>query len=244
MNRSVWQVRYRVEAHATRPGGEAHLAEVFRFLQDAAADHAHHLGFSIQELGSSGLSWVLLRLTLVLDRYPVWTETVEVETWPSGIRGRFAFRDFLLRCTDAPIGRATSTWTTIHLESRRAVPLPETLRSIRIPERARALEPEHLKLRIPARLPDARTILPVLPTDLDMNGHANSARMVEWLLAPALEILPGQPRRLDLEFRREGRAGASVVSEVFVENETVFHRLREDPDGPVLALARSLWSFS
>lgn len=203
MSAPVWQARYRVEAHGARPGGEVHLAEVFRFLQDAAADHAHHLGFSIRELGPRGLSWVLLRFTLVLDRYPV--------------------------------------WTTIHLESRRAVPLPETLHSVHLPARPRVLEPEGIRIRLPECPPDAQITLPVLPTDLDMNGHANSARMVEWLLAPALELRAGQPRRLDLEFRREGRVGTTVVSEVYARGETVFHRLREHPDGPILALARTLW---
>lgn len=234
----VWQETYRVEAHAARPGGDIHLADLFRILQDAAASHARARGFSILELEPLGLSWALLRFSLVVDRFPRWPEEITVETWPSGIQGRFATRDFLLLQDGKPIGAATSTWITIHLQTRRAAPLPDPIRAVHLHPRPRALEVPRLRLGVPDRPPDGTASFRVYPTDLDMNGHANSARMLEWLLAPAFLLTSRQPSRLDLEFRKEARTGMAVLAEVWRENHGFLHALRGE-NGELLALART-----
>jgi hypothetical protein len=48
-------------------------------------------------------------------------DTIELETWPSGVDRLFALRDFRIRKRGVVIGRAASQWLLFGIESRRAV---------------------------------------------------------------------------------------------------------------------------
>ncbi|MBN1783740.1 MAG: hypothetical protein JW812_02105, partial [Alphaproteobacteria bacterium] len=101
------------------------------FLLDAAGNHAQKLGLSLHDLQSRQYTWVLSRMILKMDIYPVWRDTITIHTWPSGIEKLFALRDFEI--TDEQnrvIGAGVSAWLVIDVESRRPVrikPFFETL---------------------------------------------------------------------------------------------------------------------
>src|SRR3990172_1102587 len=96
MNNVVWTETFEVRASETDPTGFASVPAICNYLQEVASNHAQALGVSVEQLTAQGLTWVLARLHVELDAYPAWREPVRVETWPAGLHGRYAVREFLI----------------------------------------------------------------------------------------------------------------------------------------------------
>ena len=106
MQADIWTEQVRVRAADVTPRGTASVPALVAHFQEAAGRHAAALGVSMQDLLDEGKAWVLARLHLQLERWPRWTETIEIETWPSGLDGLFARGD---RLTSIVIAHRLST---------------------------------------------------------------------------------------------------------------------------------------
>ena len=54
-----------------------------------------------------------------MDEYPEWKDNIEIKTWPKGVDGLFAIRDFQIFRNGEIIGRATSYWLILDADSKR-----------------------------------------------------------------------------------------------------------------------------
>ena len=159
---------------AWRPGA------VLELMQEAAGDHSERMGMGRLKLLDQGIVWVLTRLEVEMDRYPLVGETVTVETFHTPLRRWFFPRYFLIRDgQDREIGRAGSLWVLMDIHTRHMIQ----------PGAVAALLPDNSDLPAPLGLPGPVTEVggtlesdqrqPVY-TDLDANGHVNNARYVDW----------------------------------------------------------------
>lgn len=93
-----WTDRFRVRSYEMDRLGSARTSTITNYLQEAAANHAAALGWAITTAAEQQKeNWMLVRLQVRLERWPEWRDDVEVETWPSGVEGLLAFREFLVR---------------------------------------------------------------------------------------------------------------------------------------------------
>ena len=92
------------------------------------------LGVSGRRLRANDRAWVLAHLSMEIEQLPDWEVEVVVETWPSGLEGLHATREFVLRADGAPVLRASSAWLVFDLEKRRPArpPGPFATSSFRI----------------------------------------------------------------------------------------------------------------
>ncbi len=198
----IWHETFRVRSYEVGPDGRLFLRHLCNYLQEAAANHASVLGFSIRDLEKEQFTWVLLRLQVHISHYPTWQDVLHVETWPAGVERRFAYRDFIVFREDGTeIARASSTWLMIQLATRRPVPVPEEIIRLHIPDRPRVLDTPFPRLRLPEQSPDNEQTFPVMFSDIDLNRHVNNTRYLDW----ALELEPAfrYPSKLYAEFRAE-----------------------------------------
>lgn len=208
----VWTEEFSVRH--TEVSREAFLrADVFfDYMQEAAANHAKHIGVGLEALNAIGLMWVLSRLKLQVIRTPLLGETVRVTTWPSGVERLFATREFLLATGNGdPIARASSCW--ILLDQRR-------------------MHPRKVLETLPATLPDnsARERfftnldkLPRVPVDhplrteiresmIDVNRHLNNARYVSGVFDWLADQRKSAPRIAEIQVNfLAGTAAGSVL---------------------------------
>ncbi|MBN2359431.1 MAG: hypothetical protein JXR83_08245 [Deltaproteobacteria bacterium] len=240
--------RYDVRAHEVDPGGRPAIRALGYWLQDAAGEHARRLGASIEEMARQGWTWVLTRLRIELRRPVRWGDTVVVETWPAGARPRLAYRDFELRLDGGePIGSAASAWMVLDLATRHPVRLPEFVRNLRQPARARDAGAPG---RLSAPAPDAAAVdLRVNRSDLDVNRHANNVSYLGWLVESVPDAVWEKRwlEQLDIGYRAEGRSGDRIASRCGqVDGDgaasTFAHSLVRVSDGSELALGRSVWT--
>jgi medium-chain acyl-[acyl-carrier-protein] hydrolase len=239
----IWDDRYRVGWNEADINNQASLVTISNWLQETAGRHAQHLGFGFDKATRENLIWVVVRLLIKMDRYPAWKDEITVRTWPRGLDGLFAMRDFLILDKDQQrIGGASSQWFVLDAETRKPRPaeiVRDTIPLI-LPDRATDEEPE--KIMLPGDLHGISSVKASF-TELDMHGHVNNSRFVEWIL----NVFPVEVHRDHLlhsfmiEFLSEVRLG----EEIRIYSNSGLHpsllRGVRKPDDRTLFRARLEW---
>lgn len=216
------------------------------FLQEAAGRDAARRGVGMDELIARGFAWVLQRLIVAVDEWPREGAVVAVSTWPTRLGGATAERDFIAEGADGrPLARATSRWAVADLAARRAVRLPEFLRGLPVAEPGAGLSlPPFVARAADAALLGER-VVEVRRGDLDLVGHANNTRFIEW----GLEAVPDEWLKtralagLDVVYRQEALKGAAVASRAFAAggDALLSHELLLASSGKPLADLVTRW---
>ncbi len=239
---------YEVLSFDTDYQGQAHLSALMNYLQDAARQHSIRDHFSVFELFDKGLTWVVSRYHLKIDRYPELGEKIQVKTWASGKYGYYALRDFEIYDTSQKqIAAATSSWMIIELDSRRPVKIENLFPdSLILP--ARTLEDDFSPLPIVERL-DYKTSLKVCFEDLDFNQHVNNVVYSRWALEglPRENLFLSRVRELEINYRSEAFYGdeIEVISQRPSGPEDFWvQQIFNLSTGKELARLRSLWKYN
>jgi acyl-ACP thioesterase len=209
-------------------------------MQEAAYQHAEHLELGHSRLSERGLAWVLSRQRIEIIRFPQWGDTLEVQTWPSGSDRLFFYRDFEI--TDGhgePVLQSATAWFIIDLEKRERAQ-PEWLDEVDIPVSPKVFDSKMGRLRECA-CEDGSSI-PVSYGDLDMNGHVNNIRYIEWVLnhLPLDFHQSNHLKSLEMNYLSEAVYGHRVsVCEHEIEPGLFSHGVMAG--GNELFRARSVW---
>ncbi len=233
---------YRVAVFQAGADGLATLPALADYLQETAADHAAQLGLGREDMLARGYAWVLVRLYLAMQRMPGLGEELDVLTWPHrrerlSTRRDFAFYDAQGR----EAGRASTAWVVLDTKARRLAPIPDLVPA------AWSGQPEGLEFpgKAVQRLqePQWEENILIRRADMDINGHVNNARYLEW----GLEALPDEamagkrPAAADIAFKAECLRGESLGSRAAVEGDRTLHSLVR-PDGSEVARMAVRWA--
>src|SRR5579859_7065022 len=90
----VWRHEWQVQSYEVDFRKRATVEAICRCFLNAAWNHAEQLGFGYKHLAEQGLLWVLVRLLVRIENYPIWGDKLDLCTWPRGTSGAFALRDF------------------------------------------------------------------------------------------------------------------------------------------------------
>ncbi|MGB4703791.1 MAG: acyl-ACP thioesterase domain-containing protein [Candidatus Saccharicenans sp.] len=227
--------------------GRAHLSAIMNYLQDAARRHALRERFSVFELAEKGLTWVVSRYHVLIDRYPRLGEKITVSTWASGKYGYYALRDFEM--TDAEgkkIAAATSSWMIIEINSRRPVKVEGLFPDELVLER-RALEDEFPVLPGIERL-DFKTTFRVMFEDLDYNRHVNNVVYSRWAVEgmPREMLFSARPVELEINYRAEAFYGEEIeviTQKPDTQNSFWVQQIYNLSTGKEVARIRSRWKM-
>ncbi|CAL1356122.1 unnamed protein product [Linum trigynum] len=216
-----------VRSYEVGPDKTATLDSILNLLQETALNHVWMSGLLGNGFGAThgmvrnNLIWVVSRMQVQVDHYPIWGEVLDIETWVGASGKNGMRRDWLIRsqATGQVFARATSTWVMMNEKTRRLSKMPEEVRQ--------EISPWFIhKQAIPVPLHDAKilkldttakyrnTDLKPRRSDLDMNHHVNNVKYVNWML----EAIPDQfleSRQLSgiiLEYRRECGRSDTVES--------------------------------
>lgn len=213
------------------------------YLQEAAGGSAERLGFSIEEMARRGRTWVLARQRVELSAPVRLGDTLEVETWPSGIDRLLALRDFRVRRGGEEVGRAVTAWMAIDLSSRRPVRPEEVLPPPFHPQPEHVLAPPSARLPEPGRT-DVERPFRVRFADIDVNEHVTNASYLGWALEAVGEEI-WRTRRVngfEAHFLAEVRLGGRILSRSAPDGEGVrLHQIVREEDGKEAARLRTKW---
>lgn len=231
---------YEVDAFGTLA-----LPALSGFLSEIAGLHARELGVGIESLQARGLTWVLLRQRIENPLPVALGETLEIETWPSGIDRLTALREFVVRTADGrEAARASTQWLVIELATRRPV-RPKEVLDPRFPR-----EPSPPAVAISrGKLPELREWefqkrFHVRYADIDHNLHVTNTSYPAW----AIEAVPRDVWRssrlasVEVHYLAETLYGAAILSRLARTGERTFaHAIVREEDGKELARLVTGW---
>jgi len=225
---AIWSETVTIRSYDVDFRRQATVEALCRYFFEAAWNHAEALGFGFSHLAREGKLWVLSRLLLNFEDFPGWGDKLTLKTWPRPAQSVFALRDFeIFEAAGQRIAAGSSAWLVLEAQSRRPQRVEKFLAPIAGVSR-QAAERDPAKLPAPSRAdPQPRTTesaaipaeirlpapdWPVRYSDVDLNGHANSARYIGWLMDsyPADWHQRHAPQRLELNYLGESRLGETL----------------------------------
>lgn len=242
----IFEKAFPVSYHELDSHGNLRLLTILNYLQDIAGAHASRLGVSVADLRPGGLTWVLSRIHLLVERYPRAEETVTVRTWPATRHGLFTCREFeLFDAEEACVARASTSWALLKVATRRPVRLEEHLPPYPLVPR-RAVDDDFAALPAFPQEATAEMGFRVLRGDLDINHHVNNTVFAGWALEAVPDgIAAGVLTELEIAFRAEALYGESIVSRCAVvedgETPCCLHQIVNSRDNKELARLRTRW---
>lgn len=209
--KNTLQKSYVISSFQVDPGGKARLTALANFLQETAYKHADSLQLGYRHLADNSSAWILSRMRIRVLEYPDWDEELTVETWPRGIEKLFAMRDFRIRNNDGlTIAEASTAWLMVDSTTHRPQRIPPDFIPIEIRSDS-VFDQSPGKIPMPADLQVCETRT-VKYADLDVVGHVNNVKYIEWCvdaIDPDL-IMQREVSGFSINFISEARLGEQV----------------------------------
>ena len=170
--------------------GNDHLLNSVGFatlLQEAASCHADSLGFGVNHIDQTNLTWLLLYWKIKIFSRPSWNTKVIVKTWAREIARIHSYRDFEVYDEAGNlIGIATSKWVLIQVSTHSIARItPEIVNRYGIV--AKSVFPTFTEPKVKEQDPSMLTFsYTVSRRDIDRNHHVNNLYYFDF----ALEALP------------------------------------------------------
>lgn len=239
----IWTDHYTVNWYDADAVSKASMISICKYLQESAWNHANHLGFGYRTANEVNQVWVIVRLLVKMERYPSWGEKITVKTWPRGMEGLLALRDFeILDHQGVRIGAASSQWFIIDSLTRKPKPSIIVRDIIPLAAGEPILDEQPEKIHIHDAMPFHNTAK-TRYGDIDMYQHVNNTRYVEWSLNLFSE---GQHRNRHLsmmliEFLAESRLGDEINLFSDTETNPAFVRGVRQEDDKTIFRAKFRW---
>ena len=220
----IYERKFEITAADTDRHGRLKCSHILTFLQEVAGDHSAILGTDRDSLMRKGLFWAVTRHRVQITRLPGKNETITVQTWPMPTtrtaypRSTVAYDEAGNECF-----RGISLWVLMDAESR-AMVLPGKS-GVTVSGMLTGNElatPGSMALQAAGQTMK-RT---VRYTDLDVNGHMNNCRYLDWVD----DTLPGS-------FHETHSASEFTVNYLSEARESELLNLRfQLTDGPCLSV--------
>ena len=178
----IWTAETYVKSYETDFRQQWKPACFFQNMQEAATDHAAHLGFGFEEMMSQNMIWILSRVKIVFLDFPRMKERVIFETWPKGLQQKLFFmRDFRIRAGDGrDLAVATTAWVLVNPAARRMLAPTALTGSLPDNQGRHALDEILDRINPPDGMPECFTTQATYSA-VDLMGHVNNARYAEWV---------------------------------------------------------------
>jgi acyl-ACP thioesterase len=241
----IFSREFSISSYDLNPRAQARLTTIANFFQELAYHHASELGVGYDALKERGNTWVLSRMRIQMDRYPLWNDRIVIETWPSGREKLFALREFrVLDEKGQLIGKAGTAWLILDIKTHRLIRPEAEFERFKL-----IVYDEHMfgealgKVSLPDEL-QAIGEHKVVFSDLDILGHVNNVKYLEWCIDAALSIhnRDREIRELEINFSHEALLDEMVTIRGGGEaGEEYRFQARREGDNQEIFRARLRW---
>lgn len=187
--------------------GHITVPSMCEYAVNAIGQNIRIEGYGVDVMKRERRAWVLLRSAFEIDQRPGLYEKFDITVWPVAGNG-ITYNRCVSFTNDKgqEIGRGTTEWCIIDLESRR--PLFPELDLSGIDKCIPCRSPRRIKEFIPEAIESRKIVY----SDCDLNGHLSNIRYVDMLydMLPENIINSPAPVRLDINYRHEVRLGEKM----------------------------------
>ncbi len=218
---------YFLSAGEVNAEGEMSIPLLTSKIIDIATAHANSLGIGNPDMGALGFGWVLSRLTIEMNQWPIANHSYSITTWIEDWNRHFSMRCFMIADEKGnPLGYARSIWMVMDTVKRENaglshLNLPKEMISTR--ECPIARQTKHLGI-LPSEIDVSEKhnfLIATFPPrkytfkycDIDYYRHVNTVRYVTLLLNqfPLETYDHFSVRRIELNFLHEAHYGQEVM---------------------------------
>lgn len=236
------EYKYRINSRDIDFSRRASLTTMCDYVIQAASEDATATGAGVDYLYSQSLAWVLMRMSLRIDRYPFQLENFTISTWVESIDKLMVRRNMIIYGEDGVvIGYAITYWCIINYESR----LPQDCRTF--PHFFEQIEPISCELSSPERVRafagEYISTQTVRYSHIDFNGHTNTTKYIAWMLnsLDLTVMIENDPERIDINFLHESRYKDRVSLMVRKEPDYTLFSLTNEDSGNSVCTAKIRW---
>ncbi|KAJ1691229.1 hypothetical protein LUZ63_015384 [Rhynchospora breviuscula] len=234
----VFKQNFLIRSYEIGADQTASIETLMNHLQETALNHVRSAGLlgdgfgCTPEMTKRNLIWVVSKMQVLVDHYPIWGDIVEVETWvgshgKNGMRRDWHIRDYNSGQT---ILRATSLWVMMNKLTRKLAKIPEEVRDEIRPyffERMAIVDEDNRKFpkleELNGNSAEKHLRKGLTPRwgDLDVNQHVNNVKYIGWILesAPMAMLEKHELAGMTLEYRRECGKDSVVQSHTTVYSD-------------------------
>lgn len=205
---------------------------ILETMQEIAGSHSLLLNCGRDDMMKKNIVWVITRIEVKMNRYPVAEEEIIITTFPKEVRRWFFPRYFTFSTPQGEIlGHASTIWVLLDINTRKMVPPTDII----------ALMPDNSDIQAPMGLPSPTKLLSddnikmvdyqPLYSDIDVNFHVNNTKYIEWFCnMVGIDTLKNQVMEsFCLNYDAEIRPDESITLELRTqENERSLTGFKED----------------
>ena len=112
-------------------GNKLKNTSLLSYLEDMGGIHSNMVGNGIWDIERTKQSWVLLSWKVKIINRPRYGDTIKIRTWSRKMDKLYAYRDYeIFDKNGNTIGKATSRWILLDIESRKILKLDEVLENL------------------------------------------------------------------------------------------------------------------
>lgn len=246
MQTAVFEKEYEVRSYDTDPQARLGTGTLFSYLQDIAGLHAEKLHFGRNDLKTEKQFWVLSRMICRLTGMPAWDDVLKITTWPKGVEGVFAIRNF--RISDIKnnlIGEASSSWIIVDMDTRRPLRPGTNLMEFKDNSPFAGFNcPVAARIPLEEDKPYRSPLKEVRYSDLDINMHVNNARYLNWITDsyPMEFLRKNVPAEIEVNYLSETTTGDDYYVTTEEKSNIFYHSVVKENGARVACRARISWN--
>lgn len=216
---------------------------IIRILEDIAGMHSNLVGYGMNNIKETGLTWVLLNWKLRVFSRPHYGETIHVETWSRKSVRIYCYRDFKIYDNAGNVvAIATSKWVLLDANTMSIKKIsPEILskyESEDIPVFEN--EPETDKIICPEVEPSNIFLYTIARRDIDINKHLHNL----YYLDLAYETLPEniyqniEFNQVEIMYKKEIKYNDKIKCFYYYDNNEHYVAIKSDDETTLHATIR------
>lgn len=210
----MYQFESRIRFSETDKDRKLRLDSIVNYFQDCSNMESESLGVGLDNLNARHNSWLMTFWQIVIDRYPVLDQEVEVMTRAIRCEKIFGHRNFMIMDHGEPMVKANSIWVLTDMQTGR--PVRVTPEEAALYGEAEPVEMDYAPRKIKVESPgEAGTAVIVQNYHLDIYHHMNNGQYVRL----AMGCLPEYAcvRELRVEYRNPATLGDVMIPVVHHE---------------------------
>lgn len=212
----IYKDSFLVKSDQTDPKQTLRYFSFMCIAQEMANLHADILGFGYENLIAHNQVWVLSRAHIKFINAPKWKDKIDIETWHKGKAGLFWNRDFAVYGPNGTLDiAATTAWVIMNTNTRRIERRTIFDSDANVEEKSHKqdiIDTPCDKISLPESGTEFVRNKRVVYSDIDMNGHANNAKYIEWVIdsLPIEFIKEKEITDLKINYISEAQLGETI----------------------------------
>lgn len=235
----IFRTDYRIPFYESDVNQNVKLSHLANVCLQVSGLQGEELGMSDQKvLDDYGLVWVVTDYEININRLPRFAEKISIETEAISYNKLFCYREFRLFDDQGQIlVTILVSFVLMDVETRKVNPVIEDIVAVFGGDKTKKLVrgPKYASLQVAGQ--DKK----VTYLDLDMNGHVNNSKYIDWLFEGLdLDFLRQHAlRKINIKYNKEIHYGTTV--QLALEQDQLVSRHQIASQLGVHAQAEMIW---